>query len=85
MPVNFPASGGRVPDVVGAFGTKPEPVTVTVSPAGFRFVVFDTVTVGRRQGCRERQGRGGLEGGVLRAAARVGVDAVVAGFPGPSG
>ena len=44
--MNVPASGGRVPDVAGAFGTKPTPVTVTVSPLGSRPAVFDTVTVG---------------------------------------
>ncbi|MGO1318367.1 MAG: hypothetical protein ACTMIR_15230, partial [Cellulomonadaceae bacterium] len=44
--MNLPANGGRVPDVSGSFGRKPDPRTVTVSPAGSIPVVFDTVTVG---------------------------------------
>ncbi len=41
-----PLNGGRVPDVAGGEGTKPDPRTTIVSPSGFSSAVFETVTAG---------------------------------------
>src|SRR5690349_17506179 len=48
MPVGWPLSGGRVPTL--AAGSKPEPVTVRVSPESAMLVVLDTSTCGSHDG-----------------------------------